>query len=64
MPFYYFPMNSYYMFGYLLVIIGSLIMIYGQIKVNSAYKRYERIPIAEYNRSDGCTRNFRSKWIE
>ena len=44
MPFYYFPMNSYYMFGYLLVIIGSLIMIYGQIKVNSAYKRYERIP--------------------
>ena len=29
MPFYYFPMNSYYMFGYLLVIIGSLIMIYG-----------------------------------
>ena len=44
MPFYYFPMNSYYMFGYLLVIIGSLITIYGQIKVNSAYKRYERIP--------------------
>lgn len=44
MPFYYFPMSGAYMLGYLLVIIGSLIMIYAQIKVNSAYSRYEKIP--------------------
>lgn len=44
MPFYYFPMNSTYMIGYLLVLIGSLLMMYAQIKVNSAYKRYEKVP--------------------
>lgn len=44
MPFYYFPMNSTYMIGYLLVIIGSVLMMYAQIKVNSAYKRYEKVP--------------------
>lgn len=44
MPFYYFPMNSTYMIGYLLVLIGSLLMMYAQIKVNSAYKRYEEVP--------------------
>ena len=32
MPFYYFPMSRAYLIGYLLVIIGSLIMIYAQIK--------------------------------
>lgn len=44
MPFYFFPMNSTYMMGYLLVIIGSLIMLYAQMKVNSAYSRYEKVP--------------------
>lgn len=44
MPFYYFPMNSTYMIGCLLVLIGSLLMMYAQIKVNSAYKRYEKVP--------------------
>lgn len=44
MPFYFFPMNSTYMIGYLLVLIGSLLMMYAQIKVNSAYKRYEKVP--------------------
>lgn len=44
MPFYFFSMNSTYMVGYLLVIIGSLIMLYAQMKVNSAYSRYEKVP--------------------
>lgn len=44
MPFYYFPMNSTYIIGGLLVLIGSLLMMYAQIKVNSAYKRYEKVP--------------------
>ena len=44
MPFYFFSMNSTYMMGYLLVIIGSLIMLYAQMKVNSAYSRYEKVP--------------------
>lgn len=44
MPFYYFPMNSYYLIGYVLVAIGSVIMIYGQIKVNGAYNRYKKVP--------------------
>lgn len=44
MPFFYYPMSSTYMIGYLLVAIGSMIMIYAQIKVNSAYNKYEKIP--------------------
>lgn len=44
MPFFYFPMSSTYLIGYLLVAIGAIIMIYAQIKVNSAYSRYEKIP--------------------
>lgn len=44
MPFYYLPMNRYYMIGYLLVFIGSIIMLYAQIKVNGAYSRYKRVP--------------------
>ncbi len=44
MPFYYFPMSRAYLIGYLLVIISSLIMIYAQIKVNSAYSKYSKIP--------------------
>lgn len=44
MPFYYYPMNGTYMLGYLLVLIGSLIMIYAQFKVNRTYSRYEKIP--------------------
>lgn len=44
MPFFYYPMSSAYMIGYLLVAIGSMIMIYAQIKVNSAYNKYEKIP--------------------
>lgn len=44
MPFFYYPMSSTYMIGYLLVAIGSMIMIYAQIKVNSAYSKYEKIP--------------------
>lgn len=44
MPFYYFPMSRVYLIGYLLVFIGSLIIIYAQIKVNSAYSKYDKIP--------------------
>ena len=44
MPFFYYPMSSTYMIGYLLVAIGTIIMIYAQIKVNSAYSKFEKIP--------------------
>ncbi|WP_027089423.1 zinc metallopeptidase [Thomasclavelia saccharogumia] len=44
MPFFYYPMSSTYMIGYLLVAIGSLIMVVAQIKVSSAYNKYEKIP--------------------
>lgn len=44
MPFFYYPMSSTYMIGYLLVAIGSLIMVIAQIKVSSAYNKYEKIP--------------------
>lgn len=43
MPFFYYPMSSTYLIGYLLVAIGSIIMIFAQIKVNSAYSKYEKI---------------------
>ena len=39
MPFYYFPMNSYYMFGYLLVYYWIINYDIWSNKVNSAYKR-------------------------
>ena len=48
MPFYYFPMSRTYLIGYLLVVLGSLIMIYAQIKVSSAYSKYEKIPNSRY----------------
>lgn len=44
MPFYYYPMSSAYMLGYLLVAIGAIIMIYAQIKVNKTYSKYEKVP--------------------
>lgn len=44
MPFFYYPMSSTYLIGYLLVAIGAVIMIYAQIKVNSAYSKYEKVP--------------------
>lgn len=44
MPFFYYPMSPAYMMGYLLVGIGALIMIYAQMKVSSAYSKYEKIP--------------------
>lgn len=44
MPFFYYPMNGYIGLGYILILIGSLLMIYAQIKVNSAYSRYEKVP--------------------
>lgn len=44
MPFYYYPINGYARLGYILVFIGFLIMLYAQMKVNSAYSRYERVP--------------------
>lgn len=43
MPFFYYPMTSTYMIGYLLVAIGAIIMIFAQIKVNSTYSKYEKI---------------------
>ena len=44
MPFFYYPMSSTYMIGYLLVAIGSVIMIVAQLKVSSAYNKYEKVP--------------------
>ena len=44
MPFYYYPMSSAYILGYLLVAIGTIIMIYAQIKVNKTYSKYEKVP--------------------
>ena len=44
MPFYYYPMSSAYILGYLLVAIGAIIMIYAQIKVNKTYSKYEKVP--------------------
>ena len=35
--------DSYYMIGYLLVIVGAIIMALAQMKVSSAYNKYSRI---------------------
>lgn len=39
----YYYYDSYYMFGYLLVIVGAIIMALAQMKVSSAYNKYSRI---------------------
>ena len=44
MPFFYYPMTPTYMMGYLLVAVGSIIMIFAQMKVSRAYSKYEKIP--------------------
>ena len=40
---YYYYYDSYYMIGYLLVIVGAIIMALAQMKVSSAYNKYSRI---------------------
>ena len=45
MPFYYgYYGNSYYMIGTLLVIIASCLALWAQIKVQSTYTHYKKIP--------------------
>ena len=39
----YYYYDSYYMIGYLLVIVGAIIMALAQMKVSSAYNKYSRI---------------------
>lgn len=39
----YYYYDSYYMIGYLLVIVGAIIMSLAQMKVSSAYNKYSRI---------------------
>ena len=39
----YYYYDSYYMIGYLLVIVGAIIMALAQMKVSSAYSKYSRI---------------------
>lgn len=39
----YYYYDSYYMIGYLLVIVGAIIMTLAQMKVSSAYNKYSRI---------------------
>lgn len=39
----YYYYDSYYMIGYLLVIVGAIIMALSQMKVSSAYNKYSRI---------------------
>lgn len=39
----YYYYDSYYMIGYLLVIVGTIIMALAQMKVSSAYNKYSRI---------------------
>ena len=39
----YYYYDSYYMIGYLLVIVGAIIMALAQMKVSSAYNKYPRI---------------------
>ena len=38
----YYYYDSYYMIGYLLVIVGAIIMALAQMKVSSAYRKYSR----------------------
>ncbi len=45
MPFYYgFYGNSYYLIGTLLVVIAAVLSLWAQIKVQSTYSHYKRIP--------------------
>lgn len=39
----YYYYDSYYMIGYLLIIVGAIIMALAQMKVSSAYNKYSRI---------------------
>lgn len=39
----YYYYDSYYMIGYLLVIVGAIVMALAQMKVSSAYNKYSRI---------------------
>ena len=64
MPFFYYPMSSTYMIGYLLVAIGSVIMIVAQLKVSSAYNKYEKVPNSRQMTGAMVAREIRSKWIE
>ena len=45
MPFFYgFYGNSYYLFGTILVLIAAVLAIWAQMKVQSTYSRYKKIP--------------------
>lgn len=44
----YYYYDSYYMIGYLLVIVGAIIMALAQMKVSSAYNKYSRIENSRY----------------
>jgi Predicted Zn-dependent protease len=44
MPFYYGYYGSYYMIGTVLVILAALLALWAQMKVQSTYSRYKKIP--------------------